>query len=75
MMDIVVTEDNVLIKLLALEKSKSPGPDGIHLHMLMEVAHAVKVPLSIIFKNSIHGSTIPTTLMEGNIVPILRNGC
>ena len=48
MMDIVVTEDDALNKLLALKKSKSPGPDGIHPHMPKEVAHAVKVPLSTI---------------------------
>ena len=41
MMDIVVTEDNVPNKLLALKKSMSPGPDGTHCHMLMNVAHTV----------------------------------
>ena len=69
MMDIVVTEDNVLNKLLALKKSMSPEPDGIHPHMLKEVAHTAKVPLSIIFNNSIHSSTIPTACKECNIVP------
>ena len=41
-----MTEDDVLNKLLASKKSKSPGSDGIHPHMLKEVAHAVKAPQS-----------------------------
>ena len=61
MIDIIVAEDDILGKLLALKKSKSTGPDGIHPNMLMQVAHAVKVPLSIIFKNFINSSTIHTT--------------
>ena len=48
-----MTKDDVLNKLLALKKSKSPGTDGILPHMLKEVAHAAKVPLSIIFNNSL----------------------
>ena len=56
MMDILVTEYDILNKLLALKKSKSPGPDGIHPHMLKEEAHAVKVPPSIIFNNSLYSS-------------------
>ena len=43
MMDNVVTEYYVLNKLIALKKSKSPGPDGIHPHMPREVAHGVNV--------------------------------
>ena len=46
MMDIIVTEDDVLSKLLALMKSQSAGPDGIHTHMLREVEHAVRVSIN-----------------------------
>ena len=38
--------------------------------MSKEVACAVEVPLSIIFNNCLHSSTIPTAWKEGNIVPI-----
>ena len=48
MKDIIVTEDDLLSKLLALKTSKSPRPLGIHPYMLREMAHAVQVPLSII---------------------------
>ena len=72
MMDIAVTGDDVLNKHLALKKSKSPGRDGIHPHIPKEVAHAVKVPLSIILNNSLHSSAIPTAWKESNIVPITR---
>ena len=60
MMDIVVTEDDVVSMLLALKKSKSPEPDGFHPYMPKEVARAVEVPLSIIFSNSLYSCTIPT---------------
>ena len=65
-----MTEDDVLNKLLVLKRSKSPGLYGIHPHMLKELAHAIKVPLSIISNNSLYRSTIPTACKEGNIVPI-----
>ena len=74
MIDIIVTEDDVLSKLLALKKSNSSGSDGIHPYMPKEVAHEVKVPLSIIFNNSLHSSTNPTAWKD-NIVPIFMKGC
>ena len=37
--------------------------------MLREVVHAVIVPLSTISNDSLYSSTIPTALMEGNVVP------
>ena len=72
MMDIVVTVDKVLKKLLAFKRSKCPAPNGIHPHMLKELAHAVKLPLSIISNNYLYSSTIPTAWKEGNIVPIFK---
>ena len=43
--------------------------------MLREVKHAAKVPPSIIFRNSLFSSTVPTAWKEGIIVPIFKKGC
>ena len=75
MMEIIVTVDGVLRKLLALKTCKSTGPDGIHTYMPKEVSNAVNAPLSIMFINSLHSSTNPTAWKGGNIAPIFKKGC
>ena len=49
--DVVISEAQVLKKLLALKVSKSPGPDLLHPRLSKEVAHEIAAPLTIIFQN------------------------
>jgi len=47
--DVVISEEQVIKKLLALKVSKSPGPNLLHPRLLKEVAHEIAAPLTLIF--------------------------
>jgi len=47
--DVVISEEQVLKKLLALKVSKSPRPDLLHPRLLKKVGHEIAAPLSLIF--------------------------
>ena len=71
--DIVFIKDIVITKLKQLDPSKSPGPDGMHLRVLKELAEELAEPLAMIFTKSKEESKLPDTGKEAN-VPLFKKG-
>ena len=66
--------DTVKKKLINLKKDKSPGPDGIHPHLLCSTADMVARPLADIFTASFECGLVPADWRQANISPIFKKG-
>ena len=58
--DVAVTPQLVVQKLKMLRPSSSPGPDGIHPRVLVEVAQSIATSLSQLFHESLMSGELPT---------------
>ena len=61
-------------KLLELKPSSAPGSDSIHPRVLKSCASALKVPLSIMFEESMRSGCLPSQWKCTNITPIFKSG-
>ena len=57
-----------------LQSDKSPGPDGLHPHLLKSCAQALAKPLSLIFRCSYETGTLPTDWKLAHISPVFKKG-
>ena len=64
----------VLRVLKNLDPSKTPGPDGMHPKVLMEVAEEIAEPVYMIYEESLLTSSIPDYLEVANITSIFKGG-
>lgn len=71
---IMFSRDVVLAELLALDSTKSPGPDGLHPHLLKNCADSIAGPLSSIFQQSIDTGEIPEDWRLAEVCPIFKKG-
>ena len=61
--------DRILELLLAVDNNKASGPDGISPRMLKGTAHAIAVPLAMLFNFSLLSGSIPHEWKTSNVVP------
>ena len=74
-LSVIHLEKDKVVKLLkALDPSKTPGPDGLHPKVLMEVAEQIGEPVYWIFRDSLQLSIIPEYWEVANITPIFKGG-
>ena len=71
---VTLTEEHVLKALLKLKPDKSPGPDNVHPMFLRETAHAIALPLSLIFNKSLDEGVLPDDWKCANVTPIYKKG-
>ena len=71
---IEITPTVVLNKLMALQSSKSPGPDGWPITIIKSVSEFISVPLSILFNKSLNNGTLPPDWKCANVTPIHKKG-
>jgi len=64
------TTESVYKKLLHLDSSKAPGPDGMHPHLLKSCANNFVKLLAMIFHKSVHTGLIPQDWKLADISPI-----
>jgi hypothetical protein len=72
--EVEFTTEAVFKKLIGLDSSKSPGPDGLHPHLLKSCAKNVARPLMMIFQRSFQTGTIPQDWKTAVISPIFKKG-
>ena len=72
--DVVITAQEVCSKLLNLNVTGAPGPDGLHPRILKELAHQIAPPLAQIFNACIITSSVPSEWRHAVVVPIFKKG-
>ena len=72
--DMVCTPDLVKEKLLKLNSSKAPGPDGVYPFILKSFADQLSVPLAIIFNKTLQEGVVPDDWRRANVSPIFKKG-
>ncbi|GAB0204010.1 mitochondrial enolase superfamily member 1 [Grus japonensis] len=68
----LVEEDQVREHLGKLDIHKSMGPDGMHPHVLRELADVIARPLSIIFERSWRTGEVPEDWRKANVTLVFK---
>lgn len=74
LLDMVITEEQVLKKLQNIDISKSPGPDNVHPRVLKEIAIEISGILTEIFNTSIKIGKLPNDWKIADITAIYKKG-
>ena len=71
---ISINDDMVAAVLGRLKPNKSPGGDGLHPRVLVEIKNEMSTPLRMIFTRSLHAGQLPSSGKEANVTPIYKKG-
>ena len=71
---VTISEEVVREKLLKLNTSRSPGPDGIHPRILKLTALSLCGPLTEVFQKSLRCGILPLDWKKGMIVSVFKKG-
>ena len=72
--EISITREEVRSKLLNLNTSGAPGPDGLHPRILKELAPLIASPLAHVFRKCLHSSAVPREWRLATIIPVFKKG-
>ena len=72
--DITINDDMVAAVLGRLKPNKSPGGDGLHPRVLVELKNEMATSLRMIFTRSLHEGQLPPSWKEANVTPIYKKG-
>ena len=72
--DFHVTADMVLSKLIKLKLNKAPGVDELVPKVLIETAHHICRPLSVIFNASLNSGIVPKDWKQANVSVLFKKG-
>ena len=70
----VISFDTVFDLLNKLDPNKSSGCDMVHSFVLKHTARSMSIPLTILFRLSLHSGSIPSYWSLANITPLFKNG-
>ena len=70
----VIDKELVHKKLLELNPSKSPGPDGWHPFLLKSLADELSFPLSVLFQKSLNEGVLPNDWLKACVTAIHKKG-
>jgi len=74
LLNISVSEEEVLDKLQSINVNKSMGPDDIHGKLLYEIRYAITKPLTYMFNLSLSQGVVPQDWRDANVVPLHKKG-
>ncbi|NEQ69831.1 MAG: hypothetical protein F6K21_30935 [Symploca sp. SIO2D2] len=69
-----ITREEVLTALDSMNKNSSPGPDGVHPHVLDKIKKDIVAPLTDIFNKTLETGIVPSDWKIANITPIFKKG-
>ena len=72
--NIIITPDVVYDKLVHLNPSKAPGPEGWPILSFKENAQQLCIPLSILFSKSLESGLLPNSWKEAFVTPVFKKG-
>ena len=72
--DLTITTTKVREKLLKLNPNKSPGPDGMHPRVLLELTDVISEPLATIMQKSLEEGRLPQDWKDAHVTPIFKKG-
>ena len=72
--DIELSQQDIELRLKALDKTKSLGVDSVHPRVLNECSSAFSSPLYLSFKKSIDSGTFPDIWKHANVTPLFKKG-
>ena len=71
---LTLSYDIIFELLMKLDSSSSPGPDGIHPHLLKACAHSLAYPLLVVFSRSLRSGCLPEIWKHSIVVPLFKAG-
>ncbi len=74
LVDLKITPQEVLKRLLKLDPSKTPGPDGLHPKVLKELSKEICAPLASVLQSSLEEGFIPQQWKDAIVSPIFKKG-
>ena len=72
--EVLISDDEVLKKLKAINPIKSAGPDKIPSRVLKELCEVLVEPLTILFKLSVQKGKLPDRWKTAHVTPIYKKG-
>ena len=72
--ELQISDEEVIEKLINLNPSKSPGPDGFHPRVMKETADIVGHPLALIFTKSLNEGKVPDDWKIAHVTAIFKKG-
>ena len=72
--NIVISTEIIKKNISKLKQAKSPGPDGIHNKLIIELKEQISEPLCKIFQESIDSGRVPIEWKCANVSPIYKSG-
>ena len=69
-----VTPKMIAKKIRDIKDNKSPGVDGIHPKLLLEIVEQISIPLATVFNLSLEEVVVPLEWKEANIIPLFIKG-
>ena len=69
---LIVTPAMVAMEIRDVEVNKSPGLDGIHPKLLLELIEHISIPLATVFNLSLEEGMVPIKWKEANIIPLFK---
>ena len=74
LLDILVTESEILKRLANLKEDKSPGTDGMSSRFLKAISTVIAVSVTMIFNRSLSEGSVPADWEHPNISPVFKQG-
>ena len=70
LLDIHVTESEILKRLANFREDKSPGADGMSSRFLKAISTVIAVPVTMIFNRSLSEGSVPADWKHANVSPV-----
>ena len=74
LMNIEITESDVLAKLSKINVGKSIGSDEVHGKFIYEIRHELAKPLAHLFNLSVKTGIVPQDWRDANVIPLFKKG-
>ena len=69
-----ISVENISCKIEQLDIHKAWGPDDIHPQLIKECAKQLKLPLKLLFTQSLKDGQVPNVWKKANVTPLFKKG-